>query len=292
MVRSRHLSLRRGTLHPRGRGPSRGRPHPRTEPSRLVEGGAKGALVLGELLHGVRVVVVGRRGIDRRTTVLGWGAWGRVVHVRGHLTHNVSWRRGVGRGRRGHGWRRGLIVNHVGGPRTLWRVLHWVVDGGRGRRRRAIVLLRWRHHVVWVGHYRLARVVPRVVMGRGSRAWAGWKGISRGGGGRRGRVVLDWHRDEVTVFTRGNRGDAECLLGQSSGTHVSRRGRRGIVGGRWRLTIGVVEWGREVHVGLGQVRRGHAEAFGHLGGRGQMHRFRAATRGLRRPHVAVVDVGL
>ena len=152
------------------------------------------------------------------------------------------------------------------------------------------MLLRGGHHVVWVGHYRLAWVVPRVVVGRGNRAGPRWKGISRGGGGA--RVVLDGHSDEVTVFACGYRGDTERLLAKHSGAHVSGGRGRGIVGGGRRLTVGVVERGREVNVGLGQVGRRQAEAVGHLGGRGQMHRLGAAAPGLGRSHVAVVNVGL
>lgn len=71
-------------------GSSRSRPHARTEASWLVKGGAESALVLGELLHRVRVVVMGRGGVDWRATVLWWRSWGWVVHIGGHLAHDVA----------------------------------------------------------------------------------------------------------------------------------------------------------------------------------------------------------
>lgn len=284
---SRHLALRWGALHPWRRRPSRGRPHPRAQTPLLVKRGTECALVLRELLHGVRVVVVGRGGVDWRTTVLRWGAWRRVVHVGGHLTHDVSWRGGNGRGCVGHRrGRAGLVVHHVGCPRALGRVLHGVVDGWRGRRWRAIALLRWRHHVVGVGHYRLTRVVPRVVVWGWSRARARRERVTGGRGGGRTGVILDWHGDEVAACACSYRGDAEGLLGK----------RRCIMGSRWWLTVGVMtpvlEGGREVPLGLGQVRRGHTEAVRHLCGWGKVQGVLAACQSLGCPHVAVVDVGL
>lgn len=68
------------------------------------------------------------------------------------------------------------------------------------------------------------------------------------------------------------------------------------MGSRWWLTVGVMtpvlEGGREVPLGLGQVRRGHTEAVRHLCGWGKVQGVLAACQGLGCPHVAVVDVGL
>lgn len=95
-----------------------------------------------------------------------------------------------------------MIVHHVWRPRALRRMLHWVADGGRRGRWGAKVLLRWRHHVVGVGHYRwLAGIVPWVVVGLPGSP----RVLSRGG------VILNGHGDEITVFTCRHRGDAECL---------------------------------------------------------------------------------
>ena len=100
VVGPRHLALGWRPLHAWRRGPPRGRPHPGTQPPGLVEGGAECGLVLGELLHGVGVVVVGgRRGVDRGPAVLRRGAWWRVAHVGRQLAHDVAWRRVDGRRR-------------------------------------------------------------------------------------------------------------------------------------------------------------------------------------------------
>lgn len=56
--------------------------------------------------------MVGRRGTDRGTSMLRGWPWRRMVHKRGHLTNEVSGRRGDGRGNRRE-WRRGLVENHV-----------------------------------------------------------------------------------------------------------------------------------------------------------------------------------
>lgn len=99
--------------------------------------------------------------------------------------------------------------------------------------------------MVRVGHYRrLARVVPRVVVGGLAGAWPAGV-LPRGRG-----VILDGHSDEVAVFTGRYRGDAECLRAKTRG-----RGR-GVMGGGWgRLTVGVVttvlERVGEVYVVLG-----------------------------------------
>lgn len=195
VVWARHLALGRGALHPWRWWPSWSRPHPGTEPSWLAERGAEGALVLRELLHGIRVVVMRRGGVDRGTAVLWWGSWGWVVHVRGNLAHDVprwwsDWWGGCG-----HGGGRGLVVHHVWCPGGLGRMLHGVADRRRRGRWGAEVLLRWRHHVVSVGHDRwLARIVPRVVVG-GLRGSTG-EGLTGGRGG----VVLDGNGDEIAVF--------------------------------------------------------------------------------------------
>lgn len=89
MMWSRHLGLRRRTLHSWGWS-SWSRPHPRTEPTRLTERGTEGSLVFWELLHGVGIVMMRWGSINRGPTVL-W-RWSLVwmVHVRGYLGHNVA----------------------------------------------------------------------------------------------------------------------------------------------------------------------------------------------------------
>lgn len=62
-----------------------------------------------------------------------------------------------------------MAVNQVWGTCPLGRVLHRVVDGGRGRRGRGVVLL-GRHDMVRVGHHGLALIFGVVV----SRARRGW----------------------------------------------------------------------------------------------------------------------
>lgn len=110
-------------------------------------------------------------------------------------------------------------------------MLHWVADGRRRGRRGAKVLLRWRHHVMRVGHYRwLAWIVPRVVVGGLIGAWTPRVRLSR-----RGRVVLDGHGDEIAVFTGRYRGDTECLRAKTG-----VRGWGFVAGGWGRLTVGVV----------------------------------------------------
>lgn len=110
--------------------------------------------------------MMGWRGVDRGSTVLrgrpGW--W--MVHKRGHLTNEVSGRRGDGWGDRRQ-WRRGLVENHVRCVRALSRVRHGVIDGGRGRRG-SVVLLRWRHHVMRMGHDGLTWIVSGVMV----RGWS------------------------------------------------------------------------------------------------------------------------
>lgn len=253
MVGSRHLTLGRRTLHSWRWGPSWSRPHSRTQSSRLAERGTEGALVFGELLHGVGVIVMRRGSVDRRPAVLGWRSWGWVVHVRGQLAHDVPWWRGDG-GRSCDGGRRGLVVHHVWCPGALRRMLHGVADGRRRGRRGTKVLLWWRHHVVRVGHYRgLTRIVPWMVVGRltraGSRVWL------TGGG-----VVLNGHSDEIAVFTCCYRGDTECLRTKTGG-----RGR-GVMSRGWGwLAVGVMaavlERVGEVDVVFGQVGRRHTEPF-------------------------------
>lgn len=103
------------------------------------------------------------------------------------------------------------------------------------------------------------------------------------------------------MLSRGDGRDAEGLLRERAGwPHVSRRLalRRSvvIVGGRGRLAVGVVtlmsQRRRDEHMGLGQVRRRHAEAVGHLRGWRKVERVRAAAGALAGPYVSVVDVGL
>lgn len=172
VVRSRHLALGRRTLHTRRWGPSWCRPHSRTEPSWLAKWGAESSLVFRELLHGVGVVMMRWRGIDRGATVLWWRSWGWVVHIWGQLAHDMPWRWSDWWGSCGHGGRRGLVVYHVWCPGSLGRMLHGVADWRRRGWRGTEVLLRWCHHVVRVGHYRgLARIVPWVVVWGLSRAW-------------------------------------------------------------------------------------------------------------------------
>lgn len=116
VMRPRHLSLWRGTLHSGRRTPG-GRPHSWTQAPRLVKRRAECALVLWKL----GVVMMGWRGIDRGTTVLrGRPGW-RMVHKRGHLTNEVSGRWGDGWGDRRQ-WRRGLVENHVRCVGALSRV--------------------------------------------------------------------------------------------------------------------------------------------------------------------------
>lgn len=125
----------RWALHTWGRGAPGSDPHAGTEAPRLGKRWAESALVFSKLLHGTWVVVVRRRGIDRRgwATVLGRRPWWWVVHVWGHLTQDVSWRRSNGRGSIGYRRGRGLVVNHVWSAGAL-RVLHRVSDrwGRRG----------------------------------------------------------------------------------------------------------------------------------------------------------------
>lgn len=165
-------------------------------------------------------------------------------------------------------------------------MLHRVTNGGRRGRRRAKVMLRWRHHVVRVrNHRRLTWVVPRVVVGGLARTWAGREGLPGG------RIVVDGHRDEVAVFPSRHRGDAERLRPQGGGR------RRAFVGVGRRLAVRVVAAvlqrpGRHVDVALGDVRRRHAEPVRDIRHRGQVDSVLAQRRGLGCPHVAVVDVGL
>lgn len=110
--------------------------------------------------------MMGWRGVNRGSTVLrGRPGW-RMVHKRGHLTNEVSGRRGDGWGDRRQ-WRRGLVENHVRCVRALSRVRHGVIDGGRGRRG-SVVLLRWRHHVMRMGHDGLTWIVSGVMV----RGWS------------------------------------------------------------------------------------------------------------------------
>lgn len=78
------------------------------------------------------------------------------------------------------------------------RVWHGVTDGWRWRR--AVMLLRWRHHVVWMGHNRLTRIVSRMMVRWGRISGlrervSGWSGAG---------IILDWNSDEVAVFSSGD----------------------------------------------------------------------------------------
>lgn len=231
VVRSRHLALWRRTLHSWWWGSSRSRPHTGTEPSWLAERGTESALVFRELLHGIGVVMMRWGGVDRGAAVLWWRSWWWVVHIGGHLAHDVPWGWSDWWGSCGHGGRRGLVVHHVWCPRGLGRMLHGVADGRRRGRWGAEVLLRGCHHVVRVGHYRwLARIVPGVVVG-----WLCGAGPTRVGLPRGGGVILDGHGDEIAVLTSCYCGDAVRLRAKSGGLG------RGFVWGGWRrLTIGVM----------------------------------------------------
>lgn len=151
-------------------------------------------------------------GVDWGATVLWWWSWGRVVHIGGHLGHNVPRRRSDWRGSCGHWGGRGLVVHHVWRTRSLGRMLHGVIDRrGRGWWG-AEVLLRWGHHVVSVGHHRgLTGIVPRVVVG--------WLAGPRTSRERlpRGRVILNGHCDEIAMLAGRHCGDAKCLGAQGTG---------------------------------------------------------------------------
>lgn len=86
--RTRHLAMGWKPLHAGRVSAPGGWPHPWAQSPGLIKGRAKSAPIL---LHGAWIVVVGRGRVNRRTTVLGQGAWGRwVVHVGRHLAHDVS----------------------------------------------------------------------------------------------------------------------------------------------------------------------------------------------------------
>lgn len=71
-----------------------------------------------------------------------------MVHIGGHLAHDMTWWGSDWWWSCGHGGRRGLVVHHVRCPRGLGGMLHWVADG-RGRWGWGTkVLLWWCHHVV------------------------------------------------------------------------------------------------------------------------------------------------
>lgn len=279
MMRSWNLSLWRRTLHS-GRGRSSGsRPHPRTESPWLVEWWAKGTFILREL----RIVMVWWWGIYW-TRVLRWRARWRMVHVRWQLTHEVSRRRGDRRRNWGQRWRRGLA-------KDLCWMLHWMSDWG-WRRWRPVALLRWSHHVVWVGNHRLPWIFSWVVM---------WRGVHRLTGGRACWIILNGDGDEVAMLPCGHCSNAECLLSERARRpHVgcrslARRGPEVIMRGRRWLSVGVMSgvWkrGRDEHMGFGHVSRGHTETLWNVRAR-KMVRVRAACWSLARSHVAVVDVGL
>lgn len=205
VVRSGHLALWRGTLHSWWCGPSWSGPHPGAQTSWLAEWGTEGTLVFRVLLHGIGVIMMGRRGIDWGAAMLRW--WSRVwmAHIWRHLGHDVPWGWRYGWGSCGHGGRWGLVVHHMWGPRGLARMLHGVTDRWRWWRWGSEVLLRSSHHVVRVGNHRwLARIVWVVVWGL-SRAWPARVGVPRR------RVILDGHGDEVAVLASCHCGDTESL---------------------------------------------------------------------------------
>lgn len=199
--------LRRRPLHAWRVRASGSRPHARAQASRLAKWWAEGALVLW---HGIRVVVVRRWGTDRWTPMLRQRPLQRVVHKWRHLVYDVSRR---GDGRRGSGHRRCLVVDHVWRGRSLRWVLHGVAERRRWWWRGTVVLLlRWGHDVVRVGHNRLAGVVSRVVVrgwARGSLwVWVTWA--------RAARVIVDGHSYEIAVLACGHSGYAEGLRGKAS----------------------------------------------------------------------------
>lgn len=199
--------LRRRPLHAWRVRASGSRPHAWAQASRLAKGWAEGALVLW---HGVRIVVVRRWGTNRWTPMLRQRPLQRVVHEWRHLVDDVSWRSD---GRWGSGHWRCLVVDHMGPGRGLGRVLHGVAKRRRRWRRGPVVLLlRWGHDVMRVGHHRLAGVVSRVVVWE----WAGgslWKWVMWA---RVARVIVNGHGDEIAVLACGNSGYAEGLRGKAS----------------------------------------------------------------------------
>lgn len=129
-----------------------------------------------------------------------------VVQEWGHLVYDMSgWR---GDGRRCSGYWRCLVVDQVRGPCGLHGVAEW---GWWWRWRPIMLLLRWRHDVVRVGHHRLAWVVMGWQTCGSLREGFTWRGNGVA------RVILDGHGDEVAVFARGHSGYAEGLWWQGSG---------------------------------------------------------------------------
>lgn len=74
-----------------------------------------------------------------------------------------------------------------------------------------MLLLRWRHDVVRVGHHCLACMVMR------GKTWGSLREGFTWRGNRVARVILDGHSDEVAVFTCSHSGYAERFRGQGSG---------------------------------------------------------------------------
>lgn len=202
VVWSRHLALRRA-LHARRVRDTCRSPQTRAQGSRLVEGRAQGALVLGQR---VRVKVMRWWGTNRRGAMLRESSRQWVVQERGHLVYDMSGWRGDWRWCSGH-WRC-LVVDHVRSPCRL----HGVAERGWWWRWRPVMLLlRWRHDVVRVGHHCLDWVVMRGQTWGCRREGFTWRGNGTA------RVILDGHSDEVTVFARGHSSNAECLRWEGSG---------------------------------------------------------------------------
>lgn len=118
---------------------------------------------------------------------------------------------------------------------------HLVTNGRWWGRWGTKVLLWGCHHVVRVGHYRrLSRIVSRVVVGGLTRNQSAGMGLPRGR-----RVVLNWHGDEIAVFSSSYCCYAECLRPHGRGW------RRSVMWVLWRwLTVGVM-WA--VLQGVGEV---------------------------------------
>lgn len=202
VVWSRHLALRR-PLHARRVRNTRHRPQAWAQGSWLIEGWAQGTLVLGQR---VRIKMMRWWGINRWGTMLRESGRQWVTQERRHLVYDMSGWWGDGRWCSGH-WRC-LVVDHVRSPCDLHGVGKW---GWRWRWGPVMLLLRWRHDVVRVGHHPLSCVVMRGHTWRSLREGFAWRGNGVA------RVILNGHGNEVAMFTCGHSGYAERLRWQSSG---------------------------------------------------------------------------